>query len=82
MMRPQSITFRLTLFFSTASTIVLLLIGLLVDSLVESHFEHMDQTELEGKLQLIRHALANVHSDMDMTELPGKLNDADRKSVV
>lgn len=76
MMHPQSITFRLTLFFSTASTIVLLLIGLLVDSLVESHFEHMDQTELEGKLQLIRHALANVHSDKDIAELPGKLNDA------
>lgn len=76
MIIPKSITFRLTLFFSTASTIVLLLIGLLVDTLVEAHFEHMDQNELAGKLKLIRHAVENVSSDADITALPAKLNDA------
>ena len=76
MIIPTSITFRLTVFFSTASTIILLLIGLLVDTLVEAHFEHMDQNELAGKLKLIRHAVENVSSDADITALPAKLNDA------
>lgn len=76
MIRPQSITFRLTLFFSTASTLVLLVMGALVGSLVQSHFEEMDRTELDGKLKLVRHALANVRTTSDMATLPQRLGDA------
>ncbi|MHB0927242.1 MAG: heavy metal sensor histidine kinase, partial [Gallionellaceae bacterium] len=64
-MRPNSITSRLTLFFSTASTIVLLVVGTLVGTLVELHFEELDLMELNGKLELIRHALAKVHTPSD-----------------
>jgi two-component system heavy metal sensor histidine kinase CusS len=76
MMRPQSITFRLTLFFSTASTLVLLVVGALVGTLVEKHFEEQDLTELDGKLELVRHALAKVHTAAEMAAVPQHLADA------
>lgn len=76
MIRPQSITFRLTLLFSTASTLVLLVMGTLVGSLVSTHFEEMDRTELDGKLELVRHALAKVHTESEMAALPQHLADA------
>ncbi len=76
MMRPQSITFRLTLLFSTASTVVLLVMGMLVGSLAQSHFEEIDRTVLDGKLKLVRHAVANVHTTADLAILPQRLSDA------
>lgn len=75
-MRPQSITFRLTLFFSTASTLVLLVVGVLAGTLVEAHFEEQDLTELDGKLELVRHALAKVHTASEMATIPQHLADA------
>ncbi len=75
-MNPKSITSRLTLFFSTASTFVLLVVGLLVGSLVESHFEEQDLMELRGKLELVRHALAKVRIPSDLTTVPQSLSDA------
>jgi len=76
MMRPRSITFRLTLFFSTASTAVLLVIGYLIGALVEAHFEELDLTELRGKLNLLRHAVAKLDAPGDQAALPQKLFDA------
>ena len=76
MMRPKSITFRLTLFFSTASTAVLIVIGYLIGTLVEAHFEQLDLEELSGKLELVRHTLAQVHSPAGMSRVPEKLSDA------
>ncbi|GBG14764.1 two-component system, OmpR family, heavy metal sensor histidine kinase CusS [Novimethylophilus kurashikiensis] len=76
MKRTQSITFRLTLFFSTASTAVLLVMGALVGSFVQAHFEEMDRAELDGKLQLVRHALTQVNSFAEMKSLPQHLADA------
>jgi two-component system heavy metal sensor histidine kinase CusS len=75
-MRPKSITFRLTLQFSTASTIVLLVVGTLIGSLLESHFEEQDLMELNGKLELVRHALAKVHTPSDLAAIPQSLSDA------
>jgi two-component system heavy metal sensor histidine kinase CusS len=75
-MRSKSITFRLTLFFSTASTAVLLVVGTLIGGLVERHFEEQDLTELNGKLELVRHALAKVRSESDLAEVPQNLSDA------
>lgn len=75
-MNHKSITFRLTLFFSTASTFVLLVVGLLIGRLVESHFEEQDRMELHGKLELIRHSLAKIHSSSGLTNISQTLSDA------
>jgi len=76
MMRPKSITFRLTLFFSTASTAVLLVVGTLIGTLVEAHFEELDVEELNGKLELVRHSLAKVRVPAGMAVVPQNLSDA------
>ena len=75
-MRPKSITFRLTLFFSTASTVVLLVVGTLIGTLVEAHFEELDVEELNGKLELVRHTLAKVRAPAGMAIVPQNLSDA------
>jgi len=75
-MRPISITFRLTLFFSAVSTIVLIVVGSLVGTMIETHFEEMDRTELNGKLELVRHALADVRTPSDLASVPRNLADA------
>ena len=54
--RRKSLTFRLTLLFAAASTVVLLVLGLIVARSVEHHFEEQDMEALTGKLELIRHA--------------------------
>ena len=76
MMRPKSITFRLTLFFSTASTAVLIVVGYLIGTLVEAHFEEIDLTDLNGKLELVRHSLAKARTPADMAVVPQNLADA------
>jgi two-component system heavy metal sensor histidine kinase CusS len=76
MMRPKSITFRLTLFFSTASTAVLLVVGTLIGTLVEAHFEEIDLNDLNGKLELVRHTLAKARAPGDMEAVPQRLADA------
>lgn len=78
-MRPierKSITFRLTLLFASASTTVLLLLGLLIGSLVERHFEELDMELLGGKLELLRHTLEKVRSGQELEALPGQLQDS------
>jgi len=76
MMRPKSITFRLALFFSTASTAVLLVVGYLIGNLVEKHFEEIDLNDLNGKLELVRHTLVNARAPSDMEIVPQRLSDA------
>lgn len=76
MIRPKSITFRLALFFSAVSTAVLLVVGYLTGTLVEAHFEEQDLTELNGKLELVRHTLAKVRTQSDMAVVPQRLPDA------
>ncbi|MDT3736977.1 MAG: heavy metal sensor histidine kinase [Denitratisoma sp.] len=76
MKRSRSITFRLTLFFSTASTLVLMVIGYWVGAAVETHFEEQDVHEFEGKLALVRHTLSKVHSPNDLDAATQRLDDA------
>jgi two-component system heavy metal sensor histidine kinase CusS len=76
MIRSKSITFRLTLFFSTASTAVLLVVGYLIGSLVEAHFEEIDLNDLNGKLELVRHTLVTARAPSDMAIVPQRLADA------
>ena len=74
--RRQSISFRLTLLFASASTLVLLLLGVLIANLVERHFEELDMEILTGKLQLARHALEKVRSTADLEAMPRQLEDS------
>jgi len=55
---------------------VLLLLGLLIGSLVERHFEELDMELLGGKLELLRHALERTRSDRELETLPRQLEDA------
>ena len=75
-MRLSSITSRLTIFFSTASTVELLVVGIIIGTLVESHFEEQDLMELEGKLELIHHALTKTQTPAELLTIPSKLSDA------
>lgn len=72
----KSVTLRLTLLFASVSTTVLLLLGLLIGSLVEGHFEELDMALLDGKLELLRHALAKANSPEELAALPRQLDDA------
>jgi two-component system heavy metal sensor histidine kinase CusS len=72
----KSITFRLTLLFASVSTCVLLLLAFVVGALVERHFEQLDMAILSGKLELIEHALAQVHSAPDLDRVPKQLADS------
>lgn len=76
MKRPASITLRLTLLFSLASTVVLLLLGYLVGGAVEQHFVEQDMAVLTGKLDLTRHALEKVRSENDLISIPQQLDDS------
>lgn len=75
-MRVRSVTYRLTLFFSTVSTAVLLAVGYLVGALVESHFIEQDMNELDGTTELVGTVLSRVHFRSDLDLVPQLLNDA------
>jgi two-component system heavy metal sensor histidine kinase CusS len=51
-------------------------LGLLIGSLVERHFEELDMALLNGKLALLRHALEKVNSDQKLEALPRQFEDA------
>ena len=69
-----SLTFRLTLLFASTSAAVLLVLGFLISSLVERHFEELDLEMLTGKLELARQALKKVRSRGDLEALPQHLD--------
>jgi two-component system heavy metal sensor histidine kinase CusS len=72
----KSITFKLTLLFASASTAVLLLLGVLIGSLVERHFEDLDMELLGGKLELLRHTVEKVRSSQELKALPTQFQDS------
>lgn len=72
----RSITVRLVLYFGIVSTAVLLAIGITVGRAVEGHFVEMDEMELHGKLELVRHVLAKVRTAEDIARLPERMDDA------
>ncbi len=69
-----SITFRLTLLFASASSIVLLLLGFLIGAAVDRHFEAQDMEVLSGKLKLTQHALEMVRSKAELDAMPQLLD--------
>lgn len=68
MTRRLSITFRLTLYFSIASSLVLLVIGYWVGAAVERHFVEQDVHEFAGKIALIGHTMTqDAHGERSET---------------
>ena len=59
--RRLSLTVRLTLLFSLASSAVLLILGFIVGASVERHFEELDLATLHGQLADLRRGLALGH---------------------
>ena len=72
-MNQMSLTQRLTLMFVTAASAVLLVLGLVIASSVEQHFEDLDLEVLSGKMELTRQALLRVHSGDGLTEFTHQL---------
>jgi two-component system heavy metal sensor histidine kinase CusS len=73
-MRTSIIT-RITLIFAALSTLVMIAIGAIASYAVDSHFAEEDLIEIQGKLELIHHAL-NSAPELDGQPLPQRLNDA------
>ncbi|MES2320871.1 MAG: heavy metal sensor histidine kinase [Pseudomonadota bacterium] len=71
-----SLTVRLTVLFAAASTAVLLFLAYLVAASVEQHFKEQDMAVLNGKLELVAHALRNARSEDELARLPATLADS------
>ena len=71
-----SLTGRLTLLFASASTAVLLTLGLLIGHTVEQHFVEQDMEQMAGKLHLVGHLLEKVQTRTDLTALVAQLDDS------
>jgi len=76
MRKRRSITFLLTLYFSIASTAVLLVGGYFVGRLVDAHLVEQDQAVLEGKLELVRSLLAKVRTEGELAAVHDTLAQA------
>ena len=73
--RP-SITWRLTLLFVMASSAVLLTLGFVIATSVETHFEQQDMEVLTGKMELTRHTLEKLQSQSDLQGMVQQLDNA------
>jgi two-component system, OmpR family, heavy metal sensor histidine kinase CusS len=75
-----SIVTRITLIFALLSAVVMIAIGAIASYAVDSHFAEEDLMEIQGKLELIQHALdsqtLNSAAASDRQPLPQRLNDA------
>lgn len=76
MKRPRSITLRLTLYFSIASTAVLLFGGFVIGRLVEAHLAEQDLMTLQGKLELVRTTLSDTSTQRGHAPLSTALDSA------
>lgn len=74
--RRKSLTARLTLLFAVVSSSVLLILGLVIAELVERHFEDMDLELLEGKLELVQHAVRSARAEGSLDGLHAQLDAA------
>lgn len=75
-MNNQSLMLRMISLFAIASVVLLLGLGLLISRMIDQHFQDLDEKALAGKLQLVQHALACVHSRAELDLLPRQLNAA------
>ena len=70
--KANSLTFRITLLFASAATIVLLALGFLIRDSVDQHFEEQDVAILSSNLQPVRQALTRAESHLDLLFLTGQ----------
>ncbi len=76
MMWRKSITLRVTLLFAATSAAVLVALGSVIGQAVEAHFEEQDLAEINGKLELARHAISRLRSPAKKEAIPQQLEDA------
>lgn len=76
MKRQPSLTLRLTLLFAVASTAIMIALGSFVGWAMERHFKDLDAADLDGKLELIAHAIAETRDNAALETLSRRLNDA------
>lgn len=69
-----SITRRLTLLFVAASSAVLLVLGFVIASSVEKHFDQQDMEVLVGKMELVRYTLEKLPSPGELAPLKQQLD--------
>lgn len=75
-MLNKSITWRLTLFFGLLSITVLILVGYIASVSVQKHFAEEDMNEIDGKLELIEHAVSNFSGEPGNETLSQQLDNA------
>ena len=73
---PRSLTLRLTLLFSAASTIVLALIGYAFHDSLGRHFLHEDALELRGKTELVRNLVSRMQQGERIGSPTARLDDS------
>lgn len=74
--RRPSITRRLTLLFVSASSAVLLALGVVIAASVEKHFEEQDMEALTGKMALAQHTLEQLKSQDDLKRITQLLDNS------
>ncbi|MDE2598425.1 MAG: heavy metal sensor histidine kinase [Rhodocyclaceae bacterium] len=74
--RRHSITFRLTAWIASATTAILLGLGILIGQAIEQHFHRQDMALLTGKLALVEHLLEESEQKRPIHNLPALLDDA------
>lgn len=76
MMLRRSVTRRLAALFCLVASIVLIVLGLYLQTTLASHFEETDLVELRGKLELTANLLAQAGSAADLDRVPAQLDAA------
>ena len=72
---PLSLTTRLSLLFALLTAGLLLLLGLVLERLVGTHFDEIDSQELGAKLTMIDNLLGRAHSSAALEALLLQLDD-------
>lgn len=75
MQRPLSLTLRLTLLFSAAAAVVLLLFGWIVGRALDDHFATEDISELRVIARSVEQSLATLHASGDFSRLNQRFSD-------
>lgn len=71
-----SLTVRLAALFALLTGVFLILVGVVMNRAIESHFRELDNHELSGKLNLIQNLLRHTTSRDKLESLPQRLADA------
>lgn len=73
---PRSLTGRLALLFALTAAGLLIVVGLVLERVMERHFEELDDHELVGKLTLIENLFTKAQSPAERSLVPQRLDDS------